>query len=168
MVECGPFVITGKNCGSLADLGKESAFAEASLRADGFVSSGIVARLLLSLKSLEEREHALERSLARESVRARSLENRTRSLEESLSRLSRDRKGTLLATEQDYRRGCGYLFGSNGFKDGKRLGPQLGVVHERWAADIGQTNTGGGYVMALGAGLMGEWGGIFSGVCRKR
>jgi TPR repeat protein len=71
------------------------------------------------------------------------LENRTRLLEGTLSRLSAEREryeNGLLATEQAYRRGCEYLFGANGFKDGKRLSQHLGLLQLKRAADAGHAD----------------------------
>jgi TPR repeat protein len=106
--------------------------------------------LLGRLCGLEERHAQFERCIESEMQKVRSLSEKNEALEREVGRLSShlsvvesevSEQRRSFEAEQDYRRGCEYMFGTNGYgENGQELSKTLGFSHLKRSADLGHSD----------------------------
>jgi hypothetical protein len=168
-VECGRLAVGPANVGFLRALSAEFGCAGVSEACDCFEHSSSVGSVIYldrsasasasasgsssflgRLCSLEERQRALERSIVHGSEERLSLWTSVRRLEAEVGRLSvqcelsegrLSELSRLFEGEQLYRRGCEYLYGTNGYGDqGEFVSEGLGLSLVKASAELGHAD----------------------------
>jgi hypothetical protein len=155
-----PIQVTKANFIFLRDLNQEFGFEALSEESEAFQESqanpseksksSLNYALVVCLCRVEERQISFERSVGIEMSKIRSLVKRNELLEREVARLSSlcsdfDRRlssqAEVFKSEQLYRRGCDYFYGTNGYGEGGvKTSKTLGLSLLKASADAGHSD----------------------------
>jgi TPR repeat protein len=159
-VEDKPIQVTEANFIFLRDLSQEFGFHALSADCEAFEAlqantdenskSSLNSVLVARLCGVEERQLSLERSVSIEMNKIRSLVQRNDFLEREVSRLSMlckdfdrrlSKQNEVFESEQCYRRGSDYFYGTNGYGEGgEEISRTLGLSLLKSSADAGHSD----------------------------
>lgn len=135
--------VSADSIDALRALSREFEFAPLAEACDSFVPPSADHPLFARMIALEESQARLEREIAAQEAQIGALVDANRSLEGEVARLDRalSDQAQLFQSEQLYRRGCEYVFGTNGFDEqGSMLSQGLGLRILQQSADLGHAD----------------------------